>query len=155
MASRVLTVIGTQMFSVNPQAINEPGFDVLTANTRSILYLKHIPTGQLIAYVAVGALLVGSIQWTGGKEKGTILKRGDELGYSFHSIALLCFQSVLIFDFTGTSLMVGAQSSSFSRKKLSSAFISFGSTYIPMNTPLDSMKILCQTRKSLLRLLSR
>ncbi|KAH9479481.1 Phosphatidylserine decarboxylase proenzyme 2 [Psilocybe cubensis] len=68
-------------YTVNPQAINEPGFDVLTANTRSILYLKHIPTGQLVAYVAVGALLVGSIQWTGGKEKGAVLKRGDELGY--------------------------------------------------------------------------
>ncbi|KDR80563.1 hypothetical protein GALMADRAFT_222161 [Galerina marginata CBS 339.88] len=68
-------------YTVNPQAVNEPGFDVLTANTRSILYLKHIPTGKLVAYVAIGALLVGSIQWTGGKQKGTILKRGDELGY--------------------------------------------------------------------------
>ncbi|KJA28093.1 hypothetical protein HYPSUDRAFT_62487 [Hypholoma sublateritium FD-334 SS-4] len=68
-------------YTVNPQAVNEPGFDVLTANTRSILYLKHRPTGQLVAFVAIGALLVGSIQWTGGKQKGTILKRGDELGY--------------------------------------------------------------------------
>lgn len=68
-------------YTVNPQAINYPGFDVLTANTRSITYLKHRPTGQEVAFVAIGALLVGSIQWTGGKEKGTILKRGDELGY--------------------------------------------------------------------------
>ncbi|KAF4611209.1 hypothetical protein D9613_006883 [Agrocybe pediades] len=68
-------------YTVNPQAVNEPGFDVLTANTRTILYLKHIPSGRMVAYVAIGALLVGSIQWTGGKEKGTILKRGDELGY--------------------------------------------------------------------------
>jgi phosphatidylserine decarboxylase len=65
---------------VNPQAVNYPGFDVFTANRRSILYLKHIPTGQEVAFVAIGALLVGSIQWTGGKEKGTVLKRGDELG---------------------------------------------------------------------------
>jgi len=68
-------------YTVNPQAINYPGFDVLTANTRSILYLTHKPTGQEVAFVAIGALLVGSIQWTGGKEKGTVLKRGDELGY--------------------------------------------------------------------------
>lgn len=67
---------------MNPQAVNEPGFDVLTANTRSIVYLKHRPTGQLVAFVAIGALLVGSIQWTGGKQKGAILKRGDELGYA-------------------------------------------------------------------------
>jgi phosphatidylserine decarboxylase len=65
---------------VNPQAINEPGFDVLTANIRSILYLKHTPTGLPVAYVAIGALLVGSIRWTGGEVKGTVLKRGDELG---------------------------------------------------------------------------
>jgi len=69
-----------KLLAVNPQAVNEPGFDVLTANTRSILYLKHIPSGRMVAYIAIGALLVGSIQWTGGKEKGTILKRGDELG---------------------------------------------------------------------------
>ncbi|KAF9475217.1 hypothetical protein BDN70DRAFT_908230 [Pholiota conissans] len=62
-----------RFYTVNPQAINYPGFDVLTANTRSILYLKHQPTGQMVAFVAVGALLV--------EEKGTILKRGDELGH--------------------------------------------------------------------------
>lgn len=65
---------------VNPQAVNEPNFDVLTANVHSILYLKHIPSGKMVAYVAIGALLVGSIKWTGGKEKGKELKRGDELG---------------------------------------------------------------------------
>ena len=66
--------------TVNPQAVNEPNFDVLTANVRSILYLKHIPSGKTVAFVAIGALLVGSIIWTGGKEKGAKLKRGDELG---------------------------------------------------------------------------
>lgn len=65
---------------VNPQAVNEPGFDVLTANVRDVLYLKHKPTGKEVAFVAVGALLVGSIRWTGGGEKGKLLKRGDELG---------------------------------------------------------------------------
>jgi phosphatidylserine decarboxylase len=65
---------------VNPQAINEPGFDVFTANTRSILYLTHAATGLPIAFVAIGALLVGSIGWTGGVESGKAIKRGEELG---------------------------------------------------------------------------
>ncbi|KAF5316494.1 hypothetical protein D9619_006360 [Psilocybe cf. subviscida] len=68
-------------YTVNPQAVNEPGFDVLTANVRDVLYLKHKPTGKEVAFVAIGALLVGSIRWTGGGEKGKFLKRGDELGH--------------------------------------------------------------------------
>jgi len=90
-----------RFYTVNPQAINEPGFDVLTANVRSILYLKHIPTGKSIAYVAVGALLVGSIEWTGGKQKGTTLKRGDELGYFAYggsTIVIVFPQEVIDFD---------------------------------------------------------
>lgn len=70
----------THSQQVNPQAVNEPGFDVLTANVRSVLYMTHKGTGQLVAYVAIGALLVGSINWTGGKQKGATVKRGDELG---------------------------------------------------------------------------
>jgi phosphatidylserine decarboxylase len=88
-------------YTVNPQAVNEPGFDVLTANIRSILYLKHIPTGHLVAYVAIGALLVGSIQWTGGKQKGTILKKGDELGYFAYggsTIVVIFPKTVIEFD---------------------------------------------------------
>lgn len=67
---------------MNPQAVNEPGFDVFTANTRSVLYLKHAVTGATVAFVAIGALLVGSIEWTAGGEKGSSIKRGDELGYA-------------------------------------------------------------------------
>lgn len=66
---------------VNPQAVNEPGFDVFTANTRSVLYMTHTRTGLPVAFVAVGALLVGSIRFTNGGEKGTTVKRGEELGY--------------------------------------------------------------------------
>lgn len=65
---------------VNPQAVNEPGFDVFTANTRSILYMEHTSTGLPVAFVAIGALLVGSIKWTGGSEKGQTIRRGEELG---------------------------------------------------------------------------
>ncbi|KAF7356635.1 hypothetical protein MVEN_00997800 [Mycena venus] len=70
-----------QYYTVNPQAVNEPGFDVFTANTRSVLYLTHAATGLPVAFVAVGALLVGSIVWTNGGEKGKTVKKGDELGY--------------------------------------------------------------------------
>ncbi|KAJ6591617.1 phosphatidylserine decarboxylase-domain-containing protein [Mycena vulgaris] len=70
-----------QYYTVNPQAVNEPGFDVFTANTRSILYLTHAATGLPVAYVAIGALLVGSIAWTNGGEMGKAVKKGDELGY--------------------------------------------------------------------------
>ncbi|KAF8512042.1 phosphatidylserine decarboxylase-domain-containing protein [Gautieria morchelliformis] len=68
-----------QYYTVNPQAVNEPGFDVFTANRRAILYLTHERTGQPIAFVAIGALLVGSIIWT--VQKGDKVKRGQELGY--------------------------------------------------------------------------
>lgn len=68
---------------VNPQAVNEPGFDVFTANTRSILYMKESTTGLPVAFVAIGALLVGSIKWTGGGQMGGKVARGEELGHVF------------------------------------------------------------------------
>jgi phosphatidylserine decarboxylase len=70
-----------QYYTVNPQAVNEPRFDVFTANTRSVLYLKETSTGLPVAFVAIGALLVGSIEWTGGKQAGSKVERGGELGY--------------------------------------------------------------------------
>ena len=60
--------------------MNEPGFDVFTANTRSVLYMKHTQTGLPVAFVAIGALLVGSIAWTNGGQKGNTVKKGEELG---------------------------------------------------------------------------
>lgn len=67
--------------AVNPQAVNQTGFDVFTANTRSVLYMKHTRTGLPVAFVAIGALLVGSIVWTNGGQPGATVKRGEELGY--------------------------------------------------------------------------
>lgn len=89
--------------AVNPQAVNEPGFDVFTANKRAVLYMTHTHTNTPVAFVAIGAMLVrpiriwgtpyhreslsdafaqvGSIRWTGGAQKGATVKRGDELGY--------------------------------------------------------------------------
>lgn len=44
-----------------------------------MLLLKHNLTGLPIAFVAIGALLVGSINFT--VEEGQQVKRGEELGY--------------------------------------------------------------------------
>jgi phosphatidylserine decarboxylase len=90
-----------QYYTVNPQAVNEPDFDVFTANTRSVLYLTHSRSGLPVAFVAIGALLVGSIKWTGGGEKGKVVKRGDELGYFAYggsTIVVVFPKGVIEFD---------------------------------------------------------
>ena len=46
------------LVQVNPQAVNEPGFDVFTDNKRSVLYMMHTPTNAPVAFVAIGAMLV-------------------------------------------------------------------------------------------------
>lgn len=73
-------IVNIYPWTVNPQAVNEVDFDVFTKNTRSILYMKHKRTGLPVAFVAIGALLVGSIHWTNGANKGSSIKRGEELG---------------------------------------------------------------------------
>ncbi|TRM57435.1 phosphatidylserine decarboxylase-domain-containing protein [Schizophyllum amplum] len=73
--------INGEYFTVNPQAINQPGLDILTANVRSVLRVREAHTGAAVAFVAVGALLVGSIRWTAGGEEGREIHRGDVLGY--------------------------------------------------------------------------
>jgi len=90
-----------QYYTVNPQAVNEPNFDVFTANTRSVLYLTHQQTGLPVAFVAIGALLVGSIRWTAGGEKGNSVNRGEELGYFAYggsTVVVLFPAGVIEFD---------------------------------------------------------
>lgn len=64
---------------MNPQAVNEVNFDVFTANKRSVIYIQHAGTGKKVAIVAVGAMLVGSVNWT--RKPGEEIKKGEELGY--------------------------------------------------------------------------
>ncbi|CAL1711900.1 unnamed protein product [Somion occarium] len=90
-----------QYYTVNPQAVNEPGFDVFTANRRSVLYMTHAQSGLPIAFVAIGAMLVGSIHWTKGSEKDTAVKRGDELGffaYGGSTVVVLFPKQLVKFD---------------------------------------------------------
>jgi len=76
-----ITHIPGQYYTVNPQAVNQ-NFPVFTANRRDVTVItyKH-PTGveHPCAFVAVGAMLVGSIVWT--KREGESFEKGEELGY--------------------------------------------------------------------------
>lgn len=72
--------IAGQLYTVNPQAVCQEGFDVFTANKRSVMYMTHKASGLPVAVVAIGALLVGSIVWT-KSQVGDTVKRGEELGY--------------------------------------------------------------------------
>ncbi|THH27543.1 hypothetical protein EUX98_g6642 [Antrodiella citrinella] len=90
-----------QYYTVNPQAVNEPGFDVFTNNKRSVLYTTHTRSGSPVAFVAIGAMLVGSIQWTNGAKKGASVKRGEELGYFAYggsTIVAIFPQGLIKFD---------------------------------------------------------
>jgi len=73
-------------YTVNPQAINEPGvLDVFCENKRSIMTLERKSTGAPIVLVAVGAMLVGSIKYVGGVDQiGTEVRRGQCLGAFYY-----------------------------------------------------------------------
>ena len=72
-------------YTVNPQAINEPGtLDVFCENKRSVMLLKRTSTGSPIAIIAVGAMLVGTIKYNKGVEVGTNVKRGQCLGAFYY-----------------------------------------------------------------------
>lgn len=59
--------------------MTEVNFDVFTANKRSVMYIKHEESGQIVAFVAIGALLVGAIGWS--KKVGDKVDKGEELGW--------------------------------------------------------------------------
>ncbi|KIV79094.1 phosphatidylserine decarboxylase [Exophiala sideris] len=78
------TVIGVKKipgayYTVNPQAINEPGtLTVFCENRRDVMLMRSAATGNQVAVIAVGAMLVGSIKWNPGMETpGTEIRRGQ------------------------------------------------------------------------------
>ena len=80
---RSIKHIPGEYYTVNPQAINED-LDVFTANTRSVVVMdaklaKDEGVTVPVAFVAIGALLVGSIAWMKGA--GEKIMRGENLGY--------------------------------------------------------------------------
>ncbi|EXJ60359.1 hypothetical protein A1O7_04511 [Cladophialophora yegresii CBS 114405] len=66
-------------YTVNPQAISQEGtLNVFAENRRDVMVMHRPVTGNKVAVVAVGAMLVGSIKWNPGMEEpGTTMKRGD------------------------------------------------------------------------------
>lgn len=83
-------VIPGKYYTVNPQAVNET-LDILNANARTVSILHaqspEEETPRQVAYVAVGALLVGSIELTSTGPTG----KGKELGYfSYGGSTVVC-----------------------------------------------------------------
>lgn len=99
--------ISGEYYTVNPQVVNQDGFEVFTANVREVLYMTHTQTGLPVAFVAVGALLVGSIKWTGGARKGEEVKRGDEVGsvFSFASSPSRYLSACRYFAYGGSTIV--------------------------------------------------
>jgi phosphatidylserine decarboxylase len=81
-----VTEIPGAYYTVNPQAINEAGtLDVFCENRRSVMTIKRDLTGSLVAIVAVGAMLVGSIKYVGDLGKvGAHITRGQCLGAFYY-----------------------------------------------------------------------
>lgn len=73
------------LYTVNPQAINQPGpMNVYCENKRSVMLIER-PSGAMVAIVAVGAMLVGSIKYMNGVEvEGAEVTRGQCLGAFFY-----------------------------------------------------------------------
>ncbi|KAL5528152.1 hypothetical protein ACEPAF_7288 [Sanghuangporus sanghuang] len=86
-------------YTVNPQAVTEVDFDVFTANKRHVLYIKEDVTQKVVAFVAIGALLVGSIGWS--KRVGERVERAEELGwfaYGGSTVIVVFPQGMVKFD---------------------------------------------------------
>lgn len=73
-------------YTVNPQAINEPGtLDVYCENRRSVMTVKRTPSGSPVVIVAVGAMLVGSIKYVDACDMpGSQIRRGQCLGAFYY-----------------------------------------------------------------------
>lgn len=90
-------------YTVNPQAINEPGtLDVFCENRRSVMLLERSSTRSPVAIVAVGAMLVGSIKYVAGVDKpGSQIRRGQCLGafyYGGSTVIILYPKNEVTFD---------------------------------------------------------
>lgn len=85
------TVVGVKdipgaYYTVNPQAINEPGtLNVYCQNKRSIMIVERSVDKVPVVIVAVGAMLVGSIKYFDDCDhSGAVIKRGQCLGGFFY-----------------------------------------------------------------------
>lgn len=82
------------------------------------MYVQHAGTGKKVAIVAVGAMLVGSVNWT--RKAGEEIKKGEELGYFayggstviavFPTGLIKCVVHCIIFTFFSDCLRNGTDS---------------------------------------------
>ncbi len=79
-AGRVVSItdVPGHLLTVNPIAVNCVHADVFTLNKRAVMIIDTPNLGQ-VAFVAIGATLVGTIVWTA--KPGDVIARGSELGY--------------------------------------------------------------------------
>ncbi|KAK4254315.1 hypothetical protein QN277_009715 [Acacia crassicarpa] len=76
------------LYTVNPIAVNSKYCNVFTENKRAVSIISTVDFGK-VAFVAIGATMVGSITFT--KKKGDHVKKGDEFGYfSFGGSTVIC-----------------------------------------------------------------
>lgn len=98
-----ITEIPGCYYTVNPQAINEPGtLDVFCENRRSVMIVrpKSNPDSK-VAIVAVGAMLVGSILYNPGISPGKEIRRGECLGafrYGGSTVIVLFPEGEVVLD---------------------------------------------------------
>ena len=102
-----ITEIPGTYYTVNPQAINEAGaLNVFCENRRSVMIVRRsIGSSQspspVVAIVAVGAMLVGSIRYNPGVVAGVEIKRGQCLGafrYGGSTVIALFPKGEVVFD---------------------------------------------------------
>ncbi|KAI8532229.1 hypothetical protein RHMOL_Rhmol11G0196900 [Rhododendron molle] len=76
------------LYTVNPIAVNSKYCNVFTENKRVVSIISTRDFGK-VAFVAIGATMVGSITFT--KKKGDHVRKGDEFGYfSFGGSTVIC-----------------------------------------------------------------
>ncbi|KAK4438222.1 Phosphatidylserine decarboxylase proenzyme 2 [Sesamum alatum] len=76
------------LYTVNPIAVNSKYCNVFTENKRVVSLISTKEFGK-VAFVAIGATMVGSITFT--KKEGDYVKKGDEFGYfSFGGSTVIC-----------------------------------------------------------------
>ncbi|XP_024960260.1 phosphatidylserine decarboxylase proenzyme 2-like isoform X2 [Cynara cardunculus var. scolymus] len=76
------------LYTVNPIAVNSKYCNVFTENKRAVSIISTADFGK-VAFVAIGATMVGSITFT--KKKGDYVQKGDEFGYfSFGGSTVIC-----------------------------------------------------------------
>jgi len=102
-----ITEIPGTYYTVNPQAINEVGaLNVFCENRRSVMIVRRRlgasqPPSSIVAIVAVGAMLVGSIKYNPGIGVGAEIKRGQCLGafqYGGSTVIVLFPKGEVVFD---------------------------------------------------------